>query len=53
MQQALITMAAAIILVFVGNLVGKLFPVLRRFALPGAVLGGSGALVLGFAYWLW
>lgn len=47
MQQALITIAFAIIWVFIGNLLGKTFPLLRRFALPGAVLGGSIALLLG------
>lgn len=37
----------AIILVFVGNLLGKTLPVLDRFALPGAVIGGVIALLLG------
>ena len=47
MQQALITLAFAIILVFMGNILGKVFPVLKRFSLPGAVLGGIIALLLG------
>jgi ESS family glutamate:Na+ symporter len=47
MQQALITLALAIILVFMGNILGKVFPVLKRFSLPGAVLGGIIALLLG------
>jgi len=47
MQQALVSVAVAVVLVFIGNLIGKTFPVLRRFALPGAVLGGSIALLLG------
>ncbi len=47
MQQALVTIAIATVFIFSGNLLGKALPVLRNFALPGAVLGGSAALLIG------
>tara|TARA_Y100001968_G_scaffold82237_1_gene73282 strand:+ start:4850 stop:6223 length:1374 start_codon:yes stop_codon:yes gene_type:complete len=44
---AFITLFGATLFVFVGNIVGKFFPVLRAFTLPGAVLGGLLGLLLG------
>ena len=43
----ILTMSAAILFVFTGNLAGKSLPVLKRFALPGSVIGGTVALVIG------
>jgi len=40
-------LALAMGFVFVGNFLGKWLPLVRRFALPGAVLGGLLALVAG------
>ncbi len=47
MELAISALTLAVILVFIGNLIGKISPVLRRFALPGAVIGGIIALLLG------
>ena len=47
MQSSLIALLVAVVVVFAGNLVGKVLPLLRRFALPGAVLGGLLALLGG------
>jgi len=41
------TIALAVGFVFVGNFLGKWLPLVRRFALPGAVLGGLLALLSG------
>lgn len=43
----LLVLLGAVMFVFVGNLVGKFLPPLNRFALPGAVMGGVLALLLG------
>lgn len=51
MLSAFLTLAAAIGFVFVGNLVAKYIPLLNRFALPGAVVGGVLALVVDPANW--
>ncbi|MDQ8185101.1 sodium/glutamate symporter [Pelagicoccus sp. SDUM812002] len=47
MTEFYLTLFGAVLLVFLGNLIGKFSPLLRRFALPGAVLGGLLALLIG------
>lgn len=43
----ILTLASAILLVALGELLGTRLPLLRRVALPGAVLGGLAGLLLG------
>ena len=40
------SLIAAIAFVFTGNLLGKLIPVLNRFAMPGAIMGGALGIAL-------
>lgn len=47
MLPTFLTLSAAIGFVFAGNLVAKYIPPLNRFSLPGAVVGGLFALVMG------
>ncbi len=47
MENILWALVVAILLVFAGNLLGKTLPLLDRFALPGAVIGGLIALLIG------
>lgn len=47
MDYFLKTLGVAVGLVFFGNLFGKWVPLIRRFALPGAVLGGLIGLLVG------
>lgn len=47
MLDSLLPLLAATLAVFIGNLIGRVVPLLNRVALPGAILGGLLLLTLG------